>query len=198
LTDAVGASEGKENIETAIVIGRGREVEASGTVLGPRGAGLRGIKGNDKLAGGVNRVGGKAKGGTMQAMPCGKGGVGFVGTEGVERELGLGEEVRPAVGRKRDVDSRQDRDNVIFGGTNGSFRRERAMVLGGDVLVGDVLFEEEGSKVGRGFVIEREVRERVGEGLKKGDDVTVGGDVRDRRSVFHGDEVDVPVVQDNE
>lgn len=177
MTDAVGASEGKENIETAIVIGRGREVEASGTVLGPRGAGLRGIKGNDKLAGGMNRVGGKAKGGTMQAMPCGKGGVGFVGTEGVERELGLGEEVRPAVGRKRDVDSRQDRDNVIFGGTNGSFRRERAMVLGGDVLVGDVLFEEEGSKVGRGFVIEREVRERVGEGLKKGDDVTVGGDV---------------------
>ena len=44
-------------------------------------------------------------------------------------------------------------------------------------MVGDVLFEEEGSKVGRGFVIEREVRERVGEGLKKGDDVTVGGDV---------------------
>jgi hypothetical protein len=144
LTDAVGASEGKENIVTAIVIGRGREVEASGTV---------------------------------QTMPGGKGGVGFVGTEGVERELGLGEEVRPAVGRKRDVDSRQDRDNVIFGGTNGSFRRERAMVLGGDVLVGDVVFEEEGSKVGRGFVIEREVRERVGEGLKKGDDVTVGGDV---------------------
>ncbi len=58
--------------------------------------------------------------------------------------------------------------------------------------------EEEGSKVGRGFVIEREVRERVGVGLKKGDDVTVGGDVRDRRAGFYGDEVDVSVVQDNE
>ena len=46
--------------------------------------------------------------------------------------------------------------------------------------------------------LSREVRERVGEGVEKGDDVTVGGDVRDRRSVFHGDKVDIPVVQDNE
>jgi hypothetical protein len=42
------------------------------------------------------------------------------------------------------------------------------------------------------------VRERVGEGVEKGDDVTVGGDVRDRGSIFHGDKVDIPVVQDNE
>ncbi len=41
------------------------------------------------------------------------------------------------------------------------------------------------------------MKDRVGEGLKKGDDVTVGGDVRDRRAVFYGDEVDIPVVQDN-
>jgi hypothetical protein len=35
---------------------------------------------------------------------------------------------------------RHDRDNVVFGGTNRSFRRERAMVLGrGDVFVGDVV-----------------------------------------------------------
>ncbi len=56
--------------------------------------------------------------------------------------------------------------------------------------------EEEGSKIGRGFVIEREMRERVGVGLKKGDDVTVGGDVRDRRAVFYGDEVDVRALPD--
>jgi len=42
------------------------------------------------------------------------------------------------------------------------------------------------------------VRERVGEGVKKGDDVTVGGDVRDRRAVFYWGEVDIPVMQDNE
>ncbi len=34
--------------------------------------------------------------------------------------------------------------------------------------------------------------------MKKGDDVTVGGDVRDRRAVFRGDKVDIPVVQDHE
>jgi hypothetical protein len=69
LTDAVGTSEGKENIEAAIVGGGGGEVEASGSMLGPRFPSLGGIEGNNKLAGGVNGVGGKAKGGTMQAMP---------------------------------------------------------------------------------------------------------------------------------
>ncbi len=63
-------------------------------------------------------------------MPGRKKWVGFPGSEGVERELGLGKEVGPAVGRKRDVDSRHDRDYVVFGGTNRSFRWERAMVLG--------------------------------------------------------------------
>ena len=61
-------------------------------------------------------------------MPGGKRGVGFPATKGVAGELGLGKEVRPAVGRKRDVDSRHDRDDVIFGGTNGSFRRKGAVV----------------------------------------------------------------------
>jgi hypothetical protein len=65
LTDAVGASQGKEDVVAAIVIGGGREVETSGAVLGPRCPGLGGIEGNDQLAGGVNGVGGKAKGGTM-------------------------------------------------------------------------------------------------------------------------------------
>ncbi len=71
-------------------------------------------------------MGDKAKGGMMQAMPGRERRVGFLGSEGVERELRLGKEVRPAVGRKRDVDSRHDRDEVVFGGTNRSFRRERA------------------------------------------------------------------------
>ncbi len=84
-------------------------------------------------------MGGKAKGGTMQAMPGRKSWVRFPGSEDVERELGLGKEVRPAVERKRDVNTRHDRDNVVFGGTNRLFRRERAMVLGRDVFVGDVV-----------------------------------------------------------
>ena len=81
----------------------------------------------------------KAKASTMQTMPGRERRVGFPGSEGVDRELGLGKEVRPAVGRKRDVDSRRDGDDVVFGGTNTSFRREGAMVLGRDVFVGDVV-----------------------------------------------------------
>jgi hypothetical protein len=42
------------------------------------------------------------------------------------------------------------------------------------------------------------VRERVRQGMEERDDVTVGEDVRDRRAVFEGDKVNVPVVQDNE
>ena len=98
-----------------------------------------GGEGNDKLVGGVNGVGGKAKGGTMQAMPGRNRWVGFPGSEDVECELGLGKEVRPAVGRKRDVDARHDRDNVVFGGMSRSFRREGAMVLGRGVFIGDVV-----------------------------------------------------------
>ncbi len=42
------------------------------------------------------------------------------------------------------------------------------------------------------------MRERARKGLEERDDVTVGGDVRDRRAVFEGDKVNVPMVQDNE
>ncbi len=42
------------------------------------------------------------------------------------------------------------------------------------------------------------MRERVRQGLEDRDDVTVGGDVRDRRAVFEGNKVDGTVVQDNE
>ncbi len=52
MTDAVGAYKRKEDVIAAIVIGGGREVEASGAVLGPGCPGLGGIEGNDKLAGG--------------------------------------------------------------------------------------------------------------------------------------------------
>jgi hypothetical protein len=129
----------KENIKAAIVVGGGREVESSDAMLGPRFLGLGGIEGNNKLAGGCEWGGRKAKWGTMQAIPGRERRVGFPGSKSVERELGLGKEVRPAVGRKRAVDSRHDRDHVVFGGTNRLFRREGVMVLGRNVFVGDVV-----------------------------------------------------------
>ncbi len=67
------------------------EIKSAGAMPGPYFPGLGGIKGNNKLAGGVNRVGCKAEGNTMETMPGRERGVGFPGAKGVERELGLGE-----------------------------------------------------------------------------------------------------------
>ncbi len=99
---------------------------------------MGGIKGNDKLAGGVNRVEGKAERNAMETMPGRERWVGFIRAESVERELSLGEEISPAVVRERNVDRRQDRDEVILCGTNGSFRREGGVVEGRNVFVGEV------------------------------------------------------------
>ena len=88
--------------------------------------------GNNKLTGGVDGVGGEVERKVMEAVPGRQRGVGCEGADVVKGEFDVGKEVRPAVGRKRDVDSRHNRDDVIFGGTNRSFHRERAMVLGRD------------------------------------------------------------------
>ncbi len=53
----------------------------------------------------------------------------------------------PAVGGKGDVDGREDRDDMVFGGTNRSFRRVGAMVESGDVLKGEVARDEERGEV---------------------------------------------------
>ena len=59
--------------------------------------------GNYKLTGGVDGVGGKIEGDRVEAVPGGDGRVGFVGEEGIESEFDVREEIRPAVGRERDV-----------------------------------------------------------------------------------------------
>ncbi len=43
----------------------------------------------------------------------------------------------PPVRREGDVGGREDGDEMVFGGTYGTFRREGAMVVGRDVLEGD-------------------------------------------------------------
>ena len=50
---------------------------------------------------------------------------------------------------------------MVLGGTNGSFRREGAMIGGRDVLVDDVGRVEEGGEVRGSLVVEREVSDRV-------------------------------------
>ena len=59
---------------------------------------------------------------------------------------------------------------MVFGGTYSTFRREGAMVVGRDVLIGDEGRAEVRGKVRRSFVVEEKVvGERVREREKKGD-----------------------------
>ncbi len=89
----------------------------------------------------------------------------------------------PAVRAKDDVGGRKDGDDVIFGGTNYSFRRVGAIVKGRDVLEGEVDREEERGEVGRGLVVKEKVRQRVRERAEERDNRfegrDVGGEVRD-------------------
>ncbi len=70
----------------------------------------------------------------------------------------------PAVRREGDVGGRQDGDKVVFGGTNCSFRRVRAMVKGRDVLEvegdGDGDGAKERCEVRRSLVVEEKMGQR--------------------------------------
>jgi hypothetical protein len=61
----------------------------------------------------------------------------------VEGELGLWEQVVPAVRREGDMGGREDGGKMVFGGTNCSFHRVGSMVKGRDVLKCEVDREEE-------------------------------------------------------
>ena len=68
LADARETSGGEEDIETTVVVrGRG-EVEAPSAVAGPGLAGEGRVEGDDKLARGMDGMGGKVVGGTMETM----------------------------------------------------------------------------------------------------------------------------------
>ncbi len=73
---------------------------------------------------------------------------------------------------------RDDGNDVVFGGSDRPFRRERTMVLGGGILKGEADIDKIGGEVGGGLVVEEEMRDRMREGEEKGNDRLVGGDVR--------------------
>ena len=61
----------------------------------------------------------------------------------VKCKFGLRQQVKPAIRGERDVSRRQDRNKVVLGCANGALRRKRAVVMGGNVLVGDGDRDEE-------------------------------------------------------
>ena len=68
LANARETSGREENVEATVVVrGRG-EVENPSAVAGPGLAGEGRVEGDDKLAGRVDRVGGKVKGHTVETM----------------------------------------------------------------------------------------------------------------------------------
>ena len=124
LADTRETSGREEDIKAAIIVGGGGEIETASAMLGPRLAGEGRVKGDDKLARGVDGMGGKVVGGTMKAMVGRERRVERPMAEMVEGKLGLWEQVVPPVRGEGDVGGREDRDKMVFGGTYGTFRRE--------------------------------------------------------------------------
>jgi hypothetical protein len=91
LANAREVGGGEENIKATVVVrGRGK-IKTASAMLGPRLAREGRVEGDDKLAGGVDGMGGKVVGGTMETMVCGERGVEVPGSEVVKGELGLWE-----------------------------------------------------------------------------------------------------------
>ena len=87
---------------------------------------------------------------------------------------------------------------MVFGCTNCSFRRVRAMVKGRDVLEGGGDRAKERCEVRRSLVVEEKMGQRVRKRAKKGDNRLEGRYVGRGSAGHHGVQVDVPMMQDDE
>ena len=76
-------------------------------------------------------MGGETKGDAVEAMPRREGGIGSPGEKGIETELRLREQVRPAIGRESDVARGESCDEVVFGSLDGPLCRKGAVILRG-------------------------------------------------------------------
>ncbi len=66
---------GEEDVKTTIMVGGGGEIKTSGAMLGPSLSEEGRVEGDNKLAGGMDGMGGKVVGGTMETMIGGERGV---------------------------------------------------------------------------------------------------------------------------
>ncbi len=89
-------------------------------------------------------------------------------------------------------------DKVVFGSTNSSFCRERAIVVGTDVLKSDGYRAKERGEVRRSLVVEEKMGKRVRKRAKKRNSRLKGRHVGSGTAGHHGVQVDVPVMQDDE
>ena len=71
------------------------------------------------------------------------------------------------------------------------------MVVGGDMLMGNDGGDKESGKVGRCFIVEEEVGERVRKSFKEGDNGDEGSDVGGGGSRTKRGEVNISTVRDD-
>ncbi len=78
------------------IMGKGRgDVETTNAVLRPGRSIVRREMGDDKLACGMDGVGGEIEGFSVHAAPCGEDGIGAIGAHVVEGEFCEREEIGP-------------------------------------------------------------------------------------------------------
>ena len=90
---------------------------------------------HNKLACGMDGVGGKIEGLSVDAVPGGEDGVGAIGSHVVEGEFREREEIRPMGRGEGEVNGRQDSDEVILRCPDRPLGRVSAMLVGRDKLV---------------------------------------------------------------
>ncbi len=83
---AVSARRGEDKVRAIMGKDRG-DVETTDAVLRPGRSIMRREMGDDKLACGVDGVGGEIEGLSLDAVPCGEDGIGAIGTHVVEGEF---------------------------------------------------------------------------------------------------------------
>ena len=115
---------------------------------------IRGVVRHDKLTCGVDGMGGEVYLPAMDAVPGRTGRVGGKHAHAIESEHGERQERRPPVGRERNMNRRKGGEKMVLGGLDGPFRRVGAVLVGGNVLIGDVLRDEISREGGRGLVVE--------------------------------------------
>jgi hypothetical protein len=101
----------------------------------------------------MDGMGGETEGDAVEAMPRREGGIRRPGEKGVETELRLREQVRPAIGRESGVARRESCDEVVFGSADSPLCRKGAVILRGGVLEREGDRAEKGSEVRRSFVV---------------------------------------------
>ena len=166
----------------AAVVVQGRaEVETSATMGAPGRAGERGVVGDHELARGMQGMGGEVERGAKQASIGREGGVEGPGAEVIDGQLRMRKEPIPKVKREVGVDSREDREEMVFERADVALGRVGPMVVGGHVLHSRRRREraEEGGEGGGALVVCDKSEDRKTAAAKKiehpGESGNIGG-----------------------